>query len=330
MKNVCFFARVPDPKLFDIVGFYRDDVDSLVDFGYKVTKIHSLIDLFRRRYDAYYVWWFGYGIVPAVLAILFDRPVIVTGAIHTENCGSISDWPFFKRILMKMTMKFATLSLFISKTDFAKLDGFTPKKSAIVYCAINLDKYKPADRVNRNTSVMTISHLTEDNVRRKKIFDCIEAFSLVVKIHHEARYWIVGRHGDAYDAVTKLIDDLGLSDNVLLLGPVSDEEKIRLLQEATVYLQPSLCEGFGLAILEAKACGAPVVTSSESCILEINGDSVLYADNVNSISSHILNLIEDKELHSHYSKRGMASLSPYTLAERKNLLRSIIHEVFGN
>jgi glycosyltransferase involved in cell wall biosynthesis len=330
MKNLCFFARVPDQKLFDLVGFYKDDIDALEEIGYKVTRVNRLVDLFRCAYDGYYVWWFGYGIVPAIIGKLLFRPVIVTGAIHTQNCGSINDWPLLKCVLMKITMKLATLSLFISKTDFSKLDGFLPRNYEIVYCAVNLEKYNPDFQVCRDLAIMTISHLTVDNVRRKKIIECIRAFALVVKVYPNYKYWLVGARGDAYHTVVALIDELGLSNNVLLLGSVSEAEKISMLRKASVYLQPSLCEGFGLAILEAKACGTPVVTSNESCIKEINGDSVLYGDDVESVSNHVLKLLGDREFHSRCSVNGVLSLSKYSYDARKLSLKRLASTIFGS
>jgi len=329
MKNICFFARVPDQNLFNLVGFYKDDIDSLRENGYNVTTVNRLRDLFRSRYDGYYVWWFGYGFFPAIFALLFQRPIIVTGAIHTEECGSINDWPIIKRILMKLTMRLSTLSIFISKTDFSKLDGFVPKSSEVVYCAVNLDIYKPNTRVPRFPAVISISHLTTDNVRRKKIFDCIRSFALAQKIRPDLQYWIIGKHGDAHDSVVKLINELNLSENITLFGSVSEKDKIDLLQKASVYLQPSFCEGFGLAILEAKACGTPVITSTEPCVKEINCDSVIYCDDNHSITLNIIRLIEDDNFYNKYHRYGLDSLGPFTLTKRKSELKYLSCKVFG-
>ena len=67
-------------------------------------------------------------------------------------------------------------------------------------------------------------------------------------------------------------------NNVITLGYVEDEEMTVIYNLATVYCQPSLYEGFGLPVLEAMACGTPVVISKTQALVEVCGGASLIAD----------------------------------------------------
>ena len=69
------------------------------------------------------------------------------------------------------------------------------------------------------------------------------------------------------------IDRLGISRQTKLVGRVSDEELVAYYQQATVFVFPSLYEGFGLPVLEAMGCGCPVICSNASSLPEVAGDA---------------------------------------------------------
>ncbi|MDO8514951.1 MAG: glycosyltransferase family 1 protein [bacterium] len=77
-----------------------------------------------------------------------------------------------------------------------------------------------------------------------------------------------------------------------ILGFVETEELVKLYNQARVYVQPSVYEGFGLPILEAMACGTPVICGKNSSLQEIGGDAVTYADvtNVDDLAEKITHI----------------------------------------
>lgn len=87
---------------------------------------------------------------------------------------------------------------------------------------------------------------------------------------------ITGSHGD--DPLRPLVKQLGLTDDVELLGWVTDEELERLYDTASAYAFPTLFEGFGLPVLEAMARGCPVVGSDIPIIREVGGDAMRFFD----------------------------------------------------
>jgi len=86
---------------------------------------------------------------------------------------------------------------------------------------------------------------------------------------------IVGGKGWLFEPVRALVDELGLTDDVIFVGYVPDEDLSLLYSGADCLLQPSLYEGFGFPILEAMACGTPVICSNSSSLPEVAGDVAL-------------------------------------------------------
>src|SRR5262249_57183279 len=99
-----------------------------------------------------------------------------------------------------------------------------------------------------------------------------------VRLGAPARLVVAGGLGARRQIVEREAARLGLGASLELRGRVSDEELVRLYQSATAYLDPTLFEGFGFQVLEAMACGAPVVASNATSIPEIVGDAGLLCD----------------------------------------------------
>lgn len=323
MKTICFYARVPDKKLFDIVEFYRSDIEILESLGFRVVRVNTLAGLLRTRFDLYYAWWFGYGILPTLLGRLRGKPVIVSGAVHTPCCGDLYAWPLHKRWLMMLTLKWANRTLFISETDRARLAGFRATAPITAYCAVDLDKYRHGEG-ERKKQIVSITHLTKENVKRKMLLESIEAFSRFARSAPDFRYLICGSFDDAVDDIRAKISECGVVDQIELTGRISDEQKIAYLQSAWAYLQPSTCEGFGLAILEALACGTPVVTSPEQCIREINGNAVMYGNSVAELSSALTSLVNDPSLYREMQVRGLARVQAFSIKTRRTVLQQVL------
>lgn len=325
--RVCFFARVSDPSLFDKVQFYRADIDILKRLGFEVVLVNRIRDLLFTRCDLYFAWWFGFGIFPAILGWLTRRPTIVCGVAHSADCGNLDDWPLGKRVVIKMTLLLSDECIFISKTDFRRLDGFSPRSASVIPCAIDTNRYTSDLSSRRDPIVAVITHLTADNVRRKMLLESIDAFAIFYQQHPKFKFHVCGVFGDAEGAVRSRIAKNKLEDVVVLRGSLSESEKINLLRTAKVYFQPSRCEGFGLALLEAQACGLPVLTSSERCIKELNGSSVLYGATVTDFAVQLQQLASDIDLWELYRNRGIENSKKYSVNVRYKQIREIVRRL---
>ncbi len=92
------------------------------------------------------------------------------------------------------------------------------------------------------------------------------------------RLVIAGGKGWLFDPIQRQVDALGLTDDVVFAGFVPDEALPALYTGAACVVMPSLYEGFGFPVLEAMACGAPVVCSNVSSLPEVAGDAALLVD----------------------------------------------------
>lgn len=105
----------------------------------------------------------------------------------------------------------------------------------------------------------------------------------------------------------KLVGELGLEDQVIFTGQVSESEKIALLHLATALVFPSIYEGFGLMVLEAFAAGCPVITSRVSSLPEVAGDAALLIDDpydVDGLVSALERLLGDFDLRRMLIAKG--------------------------
>lgn len=86
-----------------------------------------------------------------------------------------------------------------------------------------------------------------------------------------------------------------VQENVILTGLVADDELVALYNAATIFVHPSRYEGFGLPVVEAMACGAPVITTTSSSLPEISGNAAVLVDpdDVNGFTKSILHLLRN-------------------------------------
>ena len=114
--------------------------------------------------------------------------------------------------------------------------------------------------------------------------------------------------------VGHLITTNNLWPNVHLLGYVPDEELPILYNLTDIFAYPSLYEGFGLPILEAQACGCPVITSNVSSMPEVAGESAILVDpyNVEEIASAIHKVSSDKNLRDNLIQKGFENCKRFS------------------
>ncbi len=151
--------------------------------------------------------------------------------------------------------------------------------------------------------------------RKKNLCRTLEAFSWIRKQHaRRVRIVLAGTPGPGGEEVFETIERLGLNEAVRLTGYVRQEDLPALYAGAMIFLFPSLYEGYGMPILEAMACGTPVLTSNVTSLPEVAGDAALQVDplDVESISQGILRLVEDPKLREEYIRKGFERAKTFT------------------
>lgn len=228
-----------------------------------------------------------------------------------------------------------------SKKDIIKHIGINPTKIKVVYLAAGEEFKMINDKGLMIKEIRRKYKLPErfalyvgDATWNKNLPRLIEAASRINVPLVMAGKALVDKEIDAQNPwnkdlirVQKLAEE---SRNIFRLGFVSSEELVALYNAATLFVMPSLYEGFGLPILEAMSCGCPVVTSKEGSIPEIAADAVFSVDayNADSIAKGIKEVFDNKSLQVNLSSRGIKQAGKFnwkktakeTMAVYKKLL----------
>ena len=125
---------------------------------------------------------------------------------------------------------------------------------------------------------------------------------------------LAGRRGWLYESLFAQVRRLGLEGRVLFPGYIRAEDKAALLSGALAFVFPSLYEGFGLPVLEAQACGCPVITSTTSSLPEVAGDAALLVDPSEpaAIGAAMARVAADPALRGALVERGFANVRRFS------------------
>ena len=336
MKNVCFFVKIESEEYLERVGFYKQDLSILRDLGFRVRTSIRIVDISLKA-DAYYVWWWTWAFVPVFIALLRKKPIIVTGVFdHYINNEPVD---FFKRnylhrLLIKFALKFTTANIFVSKLEISNITrNFKVANPYLAPLSIDCSKYRQDLNIKRKTNLLlTISWLSKENVFRKRILQLIRSIALV-KLHFpNVELHIVGKEGDGITKVREEIKKCELENNVFIVGAISEDVKINYLQECSVYVQPTLVEGFGLAILEAMACGAPIISSRTGTVPEVMSENGLYVDpnSVEEIAEAIIFLLGNQDKCNELGHSAAISAIDFSYDSRLIEMRKILQKILGS
>jgi glycosyltransferase involved in cell wall biosynthesis len=140
---------------------------------------------------------------------------------------------------------------------------------------------------------------------------------------------LAGGYGEGRPELARLAESLGLADRVIFSGRVDDADLPALYSEAAVYVTPSLEEGFGSTVLEAMACGAPVIASNRAALPEVVGDAGLLfdAEQERELGSVLARVLSDPALADDLRRRSLARAGLYTPARTTGRILALLRDV---
>jgi glycosyltransferase involved in cell wall biosynthesis len=168
---------------------------------------------------------------------------------------------------------------------------------------------------------------------RKNLGRLIQAFAQLVQQHgFEGQLVLVGKaHRRAGDA-QRAVRESGVESRVVFTGFVSHEDLTLLYNRASLFVYPSLYEGFGLPPLEGMACGCPVVASSATAMPETLGDAALLVDpfSIAELAQAMIAVLNRPELAAGLRERGARRVAGYSWAATAARTREVYTQVLEN
>lgn len=145
------------------------------------------------------------------------------------------------------------------------------------------------------------------------------------------RLIIAGGKGWLYEDIFRTAEATGLRDEVIFPGFVADADLPALYSAAAVFAYPSLYEGFGLPVLEALACGTPVVCADNSSLPEAAGDAALLvnAADEEALATALHRLLADEPLRQTLRRRGLAHAQKFTWEASARVLLAAYERVYA-
>jgi len=183
-----------------------------------------------------------------------------------------------------------------------KAFGAKDERNRLIYCGADLSAYVPGT-VKREPFILWISRLQ----KYKGPTDAVEVLEKLAPDFPDLKLVIVGS-GPFKEKLETFIQSKGLVDKVRLTDFISEEEKIDLLQHAAVHLQSSYKEGWGLSVIEANACGCPVVANDTTGLRDScrdNETGLLYKHcDIADAASKVRSILTDEPLRERLVQKG--------------------------
>jgi glycosyltransferase involved in cell wall biosynthesis len=249
---------------------------------------------------------------------LFNLPFKRISTIHDLSAILFPEtFDVFSVLLQKyvlpMTLKNVDVVITISentKKDIVKYLKYPKEKIKRIYLGVD-ERFKPlekTDNVLNKYNIISPYILYVGTLQpRKNITLFIKAFYKLKRNGIEHKLVVAGGKGWKYKEIYKTINKLKLQKEVIFTGYVEDDDLPYLYNAADLFIYPSLYEGFGLPLLEAMACGCPVITSNTSSLPEVVGDAGIMIDpyNVDALVGAMREVLSNDNLRENMIKRGL-------------------------
>ncbi|KMT22834.1 glycosyltransferase family 4 protein [Clostridium cylindrosporum] len=217
-----------------------------------------------------------------------------------------------------------------SKNDIIKIFDVPEEKIKVTHLAAD-HIFSPLDKEETKKSIYEKYGITEDFIlylggfsSRKNVKSILVAFSKIYKnLSKDYKVVILGPSRDEHEKLTNLAETLSIKDKVQFTGFVPHEDLPLFYNAASLFVYPSLYEGFGLPPLEAMSCKCPVITSDISAIPEVVGDGALLINpyDIDDLKDSMEKVLEDSSTRENIILKGYerSKLFSWEITAKKTL-----------
>jgi len=327
LHNYVTYIYVP-PK-YDYIPFFGGFWRIIIFFKKAFASAHAS--------DVIFCWWaFSAAFVAICLGKLFKKPVIINAVgVETEWDLSIdlgiSRHRAYRSVVhwvLRNSKKVISISQYISR-NVKKIAGFSP---SVVYEGIDTEKFTPIKYSrSKDRMILTVATLSKANCVRKGYDTLLKAMNMVLKEISDVKLVIVGEKKDGYPFLKKLAENLGINDSVIFKGKVSEKELIKMYQRCNVFIEDSRQEGFPTVVVEAMACGRPVISSTIPSVKEVikdyNEGILVPPNNSSELAMAIMKVLNDDDLAKKLSQNARSRAMCFSKEARKKKLQNILNKI---
>ncbi len=299
-------------------SFYRTTFSQLEKIGQKKFPV---IEMLRFKSDILHCPDY---IIPPTL----NKNIILT--IHDMSFFRFPEFNFdwFVKKYQKMVARNARLAKLIiadsesTKKDIIKFLGIESSKIHVVYLASDeifriLNEEEIDIKVMQRHGIDRNFLLSVGTIEPRKNFKTlIKAFDLLKKNYRfrNLKLVIAGKTGWKSEETFKTFHESKNKEDIILTGEISDSDLVQLYNMASLFVYPSIFEGFGLPVLEAMCCGLPVIASNTSSIPEVLQHPDLLFDPLDEkeICTKISEILSDNNLSTYIRKQCLANSKKFS------------------
>jgi glycosyltransferase involved in cell wall biosynthesis len=269
--------------------------------------------------------------VQGLHATFTPPPVCSTDFVFTMHGAVTFTHPQFysKRVLARLNpllrrgLQRARVTLCVSefvRQEMMDLFGLSPRQLVTVYHGVD-PSFCPRPAAEVAQQLLQTHGLQAPYVvyvgklhANKNIVRLIEAFDLATRQQPEIELVLVGRMVYGCDGIDEAVQRLGLGQRVRKLGHQPAERLPDLYRGALCKVFPTIWEGFGLPVLEAMACGTPVVTSNVACMPEITAGAALLVNPLSSeaIAEALATVLSSAQKRAELRQLGLARAAHFS------------------
>ena len=246
------------------------------------------------------------------------------------------EWLIFQ-LTMRLSLQTAQVIISTSRStanDLERLCGVRPERIVVVPGAADSRfALQPASAV----AILRAKYQLPDryalylgsNKPHKNLVHLVEGWRQVSGRMPGVKLVIAGHWDPRYEQAKGRTKALNLDDKVLFAGPIADADLPALYAGAEVFVFPSLYEGFGLPVLEAMACGTPVVCSNTSSLPEVAGDAALLVEpsDVDALSGALARVLAEASLRQEMREKGLARAAGFSWERTAREMLGVYHRL---
>jgi glycosyltransferase involved in cell wall biosynthesis len=282
------------------------------------------LQLLHKQIDLYHAPTF---VLPQVTV----RPSVVTVLdmtwfTHGEKHIPYKRWYFTKLIPRSVSKSARVIAISeATKSEIIRILGVSPDKITVTHMGVDTAVFYPIVDRSSLSNVLAKYGITATGyilylgkIEPRKNLPALLAAYASVKAHLNSRKLVIcGGKGWDFEDVFVTVERLGLQQDVIFTGHVPDSDLSTLYNGSDLFVYPSKYEGFGIPLLEAMACGVPVVSNNVSSMPEVVGDAGILTncDDVSTLADTIHGVLDNGDLRRSLRERGLARVRQFTWAE---------------